>query len=119
VTNVLLNRATAADKYIYLLQELCKKAPTGFYKVGSTTDAEKRVSDLQTGNPRCLNLFASSSDKVSQSLEGKVRMFMLNKGGYEASKSVCGEGGGTEWLYTKKNGSIVKKDFEDGLDTCI
>jgi hypothetical protein len=119
VTNVLLNRATAADKYIYLLQEVCKYAPTGFYKVGSTTNIEKRVSDLQTGNPRCLNIFASSSDKVSQSVEGEVRTFMLNKDRYQASKSVCGEGGGTMWLYTKENGSVVKKDFKDGLDACI
>ena len=120
MTNVVLNRSTAtADKYIYLLQELCKRAPTGFYKVGSTTDAQKRVSDLQTGNPRPMKLLASSDDKVSQSVEGKVRTFMLNRGEYEASKSVCGEGGGTEWLYTKKSESDVKKDFQGGLDAYV
>ena len=82
-------------EYVYLITE----STTKYFKVGQSGDPEKRLGELQTGNPRDLKLhfkkqvtdMAKAEDQLLQKLREKNSGF-----------KPCG--GGTEWF----SGDVTK-----------
>lgn len=83
--------ASNDDGYVYLIAECESGRGTGYFKVGTTTDPDKRLSDLQTGNVRQLQ-FWGDPKRVSYRLT-------VEKAAHKAlSKYAINLGGGKEWF---------------------
>ena len=81
--------------YVYLIEEVNRdgRAPKNF-KVGQTLNPSKRLSDLQTGNPRKLNM-RPEAVKNMDACENELLSALSN---YR-----CTLGGGTEWFTAQPN----------------
>ena len=83
--------------YVYLLSEHTKSngQPTHFYKIGVSSKPDKRIADLQTGNPRPL-LFQGAPIRVS-------RVISAEKSAHKAVAYYASSlGGGQEWFYVSQ-----------------
>ena len=92
------------ESIVYLILE-GNNDPDGplFYKVGKTDNSKKRLSDLQTGNPRKLQYEEKVEVKDMTAAENSAK---------EALKEYkCTFGGGTEWFKVglDKRGDLIKK----------
>ena len=89
--------------FIYLLSEHSKTngEPTCYYKIGVASKPERRLADLQTGNPRPM-YFKGEPTRVTKAISAEKC----------AQKAVAvyatGIGGGREWFYV---GEERWKDF--------
>lgn len=63
-------------KYVYLVN----MENTDFYKIGFTKNSpEKRVKNLQTGNPKNINLVDSYRSNIAQNIETALHNFLRHK----------------------------------------
>ena len=83
--------------YIYLLSEHTQSngQPTCYYKIGVSSKPNKRIADLQTGNPRPL-MFHDEPRRVSKVISAE-RLVHKAVGSYAS-----GLGGGKEWFYVPR-----------------
>jgi len=85
-----------AKGYVYLLEERSLPIwrftwPTGYYKIGYTSDSVKaRISGYTTGNPRELRIVHSIHVKNARVIEGLLHDRFIHKR--------MQAGGGTEWF---------------------
>ena len=84
--------AYAAKGYVYLMQEeSTDSAGPIYFKVGMTGNLKSRLSNLQTGNARKLQMCCETVKVNNMSLaEGDLKQTMW--------KYKCVLGGGTEWF---------------------
>ena len=90
-------------QYVYSIREepLRSDAKNVYWKVGRTSDPEKRLSNLQTGNPRKLQINAV---EVTNMVTAEAALFRaLEKYQYDL-------GGGTEW-FKVDNEKAFKSQF--------
>ena len=80
--------------YVYILSEHTQSngQPTHYYKIGVSSKPDKRIADLQTGNPRPLT-FHGEPIRVSKVISAE-RLVHKAVGSYAS-----GLGGGREWFY--------------------
>ena len=69
---------------------LIAQSGSNFFKVGRSVDPDKRLSDLQTGQPQ--KLVMVERKKVSNMLEGEKRLLAEMKANFVPAP------GGTEWF---------------------
>ena len=97
VVLLLLNAIQACELgepgYVYILQEGpgATKETAAYFKIGGSTDVRTRISSLQTGNPRKLNLVAAFETNDCKGAENIAQEDnSINRAQY---------GGGTEWFF--------------------
>ena len=99
--------------HVYLIRDKpAIMAEVVHYKVGQSNDREKRISDLQTGNPRKLEF---SSEVAVNDMNKAERAAKAALGEYK-----CTLGGGIEWFTVPAGGeekTLVKK-FQDAVANC-
>ena len=79
------------EGYVYCIAEYEDGRKTGYFKIGTTNNPDKRLQDLQTGNPRELKIWKEPL-LVSQRLDAE-------KAAHAAvEKYKVDQGGGTEWF---------------------
>ena len=87
--------------YVYLLSEHTRSngQPTHYYKIGVSSKPNKRIADLQTGNPRPL-AFQGEPILVSKVISAERQV-------HKAVASYASSlGGGQEWFY------VPQQDWE-------
>lgn len=94
--------ASNDDGYVYCIAECEGGRETGYFKVGTASNPNKRLADLQTGNVRQLQ-FWGNPKYVSHRLT-------VEKAAHNAlSKYAIDLGGGKEWF--KATTTNEKRDF--------
>ena len=93
--------------YIYVLQEGGPSGQSGYYKLGSSGNLKKRLGDLQTGNPRHLEILDKWPVKDMTNAEAQARKAVEP---YAATL-----GGGREWYYVTTN----TKAFLDAINDAV
>jgi hypothetical protein len=63
--------ATNDEGYVYCIAEYEDGKETGYFKIGTANDPEKRLRDLQTGNVRQLKSLNEYQAHVSQRLDAE------------------------------------------------
>ena len=105
-------KATTTSGKVYLLSEHNPdSSKTGYYKIGKTTqDVNKRISDLQGGNPRKIK--EVESHQVSDMSEAETRAHHA----VEKWNTKATYGGGSEWFLVPQNeyGDFYNK-FNDAV----
>ena len=96
--------------YVYLIEEDNLGAGATNFKIGKTVDPNKRISDLQTGNPRRLNMrYWSVKDHTD--CENRLKYALRN---YRSTL-----GGGTEWYTASVNNArSLKAIFSRTVNKC-
>ena len=96
--------------YVYLIEEDNPGAGALYFKIGKTVDPNKRISDLQTGNPRKLNMrYWPVRDHTD--CENKLKTALRN---YRSRL-----GGGTEWYTASANSArSLKAIFSRTVSKC-
>ena len=89
-------RGRSVRDYVYILEECKGDKPTGYYKIGKTRNLEKRISDLQTGNPRKLRHKKSKAVTDSTATESKLLKHP------DLSEYKAQHEGGREWFKVKE-----------------
>lgn len=88
--------------YVYLLSERTRRnggQPTNYYKIGVSSKPDKRLADLQTGNPRPL-VFQGEPTCVS-------RVISAERAVHKAVELYASSlGGGQEWFH------VPERDWE-------
>ena len=83
--------ASNDEGYVYCIAEYEDGRETGYFKIGTAYDLEKRLRDLQTGNARQLKIW-KECQLVSQRLDAE-------KAAHAAVEEYrVDQGGGTEWF---------------------
>ena len=98
---------------VYLLSEHNPDgSKTGYYKIGKTTqDVKKRVSDLQSGNPRKIKLDEKVHEVPDMDEAEKRAHNAASK--WNTKKS---HGGGSEWFHVpEKDDAEFHKKFEESV----
>lgn len=88
--------ASNDEGYVYCVAEYEGGKESGYFKIGTANDTEKRLRDLQTGNPRQLKTW-KEPQLVSQRLDAE-RAAHTALEEYKAN-----QGGGTEWFKVPQN----------------
>ena len=94
--------AASGPGYVYLIRETNPLADPQNFKVGQTVNPNKRISDLQTGNPRPLSFWrcvqVNNMDVSERAAQGALHNYR------------CTLGGGTEWFTAQTNqvGTLVR-----------
>ena len=109
-----LENLTTQDRpgHVYMIQESTGtgKIPTDYYKIGSTNDPQKRISDLRTGNPRNLNYIAQYyvKDKIAaeRNAQEKLKNYLVQDN----------PEGGKEWYKVLAN---QLESFKQGFKTAV
>ena len=80
-----------------MAEETRRSKPTGYYKIGSTTDPDQRIRNLRTGNPRNLNYICkirvSNKTKAEQAAKKELKEYHVEDN----------PDGGTEWYEVRKS----------------
>ena len=97
--------------YVYILKE----ENGDYYKIGSTTDYGKRVSDLQTGNPRKLEdvrIYEAADCLQAENLayNSVTPMYSANLGGGKEWFHVVGEGPLNNFLQSIHNAVLNQRN---------
>ncbi|MCG8621957.1 MAG: GIY-YIG nuclease family protein [Proteobacteria bacterium] len=83
--------ASNDEGYVYCIAEYMDGRETGYFKIGTAKDSDKRLKDLQTGNPCELKIW-KEPQWVSKRLNAE-------KAAHAALKEYkVDQGGGTEWF---------------------
>lgn len=91
-------KATTSEKVYLLSEHNPDGSKTGYYKIGKTTqDVNKRISDLQGGNPRKIK--EVESHQVSDMSEAETRAHKAVK----KWNTKATYGGGSEWFHVPQN----------------
>ena len=83
--------ASNDNGYIYCIVECENGQPTGYYKIGTASNPNKRISDLQTGNVRQL-CYWGEPKFVHHRLDVESAVHSA------LSRYTANLGGGTEWF---------------------
>ena len=84
--------------YVYCIAEYDRDGrETGYFKIGTAYNPEKRLRDLQTGNAHPLKIWRDCKVEVLQRLDAEKATKKALKD-YKAS-----QGGGTEWFEVPEN----------------
>ena len=84
--------ATNDKGYVYCIAEYENGKETGYFKIGTAYDPEKRLQDLQTGNVRLLQIWKDCQRLVSKRLDAEGTAHTASK----SEKYDVKIGGGTE-----------------------
>lgn len=89
--------ASNDEGFVYCIAEYEDGKETGYFKVGTANDPNKRLRDLQTGNIRQLKFWKDCKKKVLKQLDAE-------KAAHRALKEYAVNlGGGTEWFMVPQN----------------
>ena len=83
--------ASNDEGYVYCIAEYEGGRESGYFKIGTAYDPEKRLRDLQTGNARQLKIW-KECQLVSQRLDAETAAHAA------VEKYKVDQGGGTEWF---------------------
>ena len=92
------------DGFIYCIAEYDRGRKTGYFKVGTAKNPEKRLRDLQTGNVRKLDIWLQSQE-ISSRLTVETRAHQA------LSRYAVNLGGGNEWFMASTDSE--QRDFEN------